>query len=63
MIESTNLEVEDDGPYQSERQLGVAVDDVFGADVDQFDLENSKNSSDEITLRSAPINPQLTSGN
>ena len=55
--------MEDDGPYQSERQLGVAVDDVFGADVDQFDLENSKNSSDEITLRSAPINPQLTSGN
>ena len=32
------LEVEDDGPDEAERQLGVAVDNVFAADVDQLDL-------------------------
>lgn len=32
------LEVEDDGPDEAEGELGVAVDDVLAADVDQLDL-------------------------
>lgn len=30
--------MEDDGPNEAQRQLGVAIDDIFGSDVDQFDL-------------------------
>lgn len=30
--------MEDDGPNKAQRQLGVAIDDIFGSDVDQFDL-------------------------
>ena len=32
------LEVEDDGPDETEGQLGVAVHDVLAPDVDQLDL-------------------------
>ena len=32
------LEVEDDGPDEAEGELGVAVDDVLAADVDELDL-------------------------
>ena len=32
------LEVQDDGPYEAEGELGVAVDNVLAADVDQLDL-------------------------
>ncbi len=32
------LEVKDDGPDETEGQLGVAVDDVLAPDVDQLDL-------------------------
>lgn len=34
----TNLEVQDDGPYQSEGQLGVPVDDILSPNVNEFDL-------------------------
>lgn len=34
--------MKNDGPYQSESQLGVAVDDVLSPDVDEFDLLVSK---------------------
>ena len=30
--------MENDGPYQAKGQLRVAIDDILGADVDQFDL-------------------------
>ena len=30
--------MEDDGPDEAEGELGVAVDDVLAADVDQLDL-------------------------
>ena len=36
------LEVEDDGPDQTEGQLGVAVGDVVVPDVDQFHLWHNK---------------------
>ena len=32
------LEVEDDGPYEAEGELGVAVHNVLATDVDQLDL-------------------------
>ena len=32
------LEVKDDGPDEPEGELGVAVDDVLAADVDELDL-------------------------
>ena len=32
--------MENNSPYQSERQLWVTVDDILGADVDQLDLNN-----------------------
>lgn len=35
---ATDLEVQDDGPYQSEGELGVPVDDVLSPDVDELDL-------------------------
>ena len=35
---ATYLKVEDDGPDEPEGELGVAVDDVLAADVDEFDL-------------------------
>lgn len=35
---NANLEVEDDGPYQSQCEFWIAVDDVFGSDVNQSDL-------------------------
>ena len=34
----TYLKVEDDGPDEPEGELGVAVDDVLAADVDELDL-------------------------
>ena len=34
--------MENNGPYQSECQFGVAIDDIFGADVHQFDLKDSE---------------------
>ena len=34
----TYLKVEDDGPDEPEGQLGVAVDDVLAADIDELDL-------------------------
>ena len=34
----TYLEVEDDGPDEPEGELGVSVDDVLAADVDELDL-------------------------
>jgi hypothetical protein len=34
----TDLEVQDDGPYETEGQLGVAVHDVLRPDVDQLNL-------------------------
>lgn len=34
----TDLEVQDDGPYQSQGKLRVAVDDILCPDVDELDL-------------------------
>lgn len=31
--------MENDGPYQTERQLWIAIDDIFSADINQFDLK------------------------
>lgn len=33
------LEVKNDGPYQAQSQLGIAVHNVVGSNVDKFDLE------------------------
>ena len=38
----TDLEVEDDGPDEAQRQLGIAVHDVLGPDVDQLDLQQGQ---------------------
>lgn len=35
------LEVEDDGPYQPQGQLGVSIGYVIVPDIDQFDLKGS----------------------
>ena len=37
-LDLLDLEAQDDGPYETERELRVAVDDVLGSDVHQFDL-------------------------
>ena len=34
----------DDAPNEPQRQLGVPADDVGGADVHEFNLENNKNT-------------------
>lgn len=34
----TYLEVQNDGPYQAEGEFRVAIDDILGPDVDQFDF-------------------------
>ena len=41
----TDLEVEDDGPDEAQRQLGVAVHDVLGPDVDQLDLQQGQSGA------------------
>lgn len=39
-----DLEVEDDGPDQAQRQLGVAVGDVIVPDVHQLDLRRRRHA-------------------
>lgn len=43
---NTHLEVQDDGPYEAERELRVAVHDVLGPDVHQLDLSGTKRELD-----------------
>jgi hypothetical protein len=39
LIDDGDLEVEDDGPDEAQREFPIPLDDVFGTDVDEFDLE------------------------
>ena len=67
----TYLEVQDDGPDETQRQLGVAVDNVVRSDVHEFylrkDRENisqriTKKNTSELGIVSATDQPLLEFG-
>lgn len=46
--EKTDLEVKDDGPDETQDQLGVAINYVLGADVHQFYLKHKIIMTDRL---------------
>ena len=41
LVDDRDLKIEDYCPNEAKRQLGVALDDVFWPNVDQFDLQTA----------------------
>lgn len=48
---SGDLEVEDDGPYQPQGELGVSICDVIISDVNQLNLRRQKQAKTKNTVK------------
>lgn len=48
---SGDLEMEDDGPYQPQGELGVSICYVIISDVNQLDLRRQKQAKNENTVK------------
>lgn len=50
-----DLEVEDDGPYQAQGQLGVSVRNVVVSDVHQLHLRATETTAKQVRKRSGEV--------